>query len=183
MELAPSQYNLGEPFKRLHDAIFFHCATIINEDILIESGTEVLYMASISSIVSDVLFFVVGLICIAMAKGSLFSNQLLPFYEKAINKTWNEIEKNTQYLILSFVRFIGFGFLVIGLLLLSYPFIMFFYPNIIYKYVIPGLSLVFLAGLLYSHFYLYKMTKSATHWKESVSVIVLLGIGIIVSIL
>ena len=60
---------------------------------------------------------------------------------------------------------------------------MHFYPHIIYKYLVPSLSFVFLAGLFYSHFYLYKKTNEPTHWKESISAIILLGLGIILSIL
>ena len=52
-------------------------------------------------IISYILFTLVGLICIAMAIGSIFSKQLPLFYEKVLNRTWNEIDANIRYVIIS----------------------------------------------------------------------------------
>jgi hypothetical protein len=130
-----------------------------------------------------VIYIVVGIISMIMAYKSLFSGKFLPFHEKASNKLWEEIESPLQIVILTFMRLTGLGFLIVSILLLAFPVINYYCPNKIYEYFIPGLALVFCSGLFLINYSLYRKTKANTPWKGSLSAMIALFSGIIISIL
>jgi hypothetical protein len=130
-----------------------------------------------------VIYIVVGIISMIMAYKSLFSGKFLPFHEKASNKLWEEIESPLQIVILTFMRLTGLGFLIVSILLLVFPIINYYCPDKIYEYFIPGLALVFCLGLFLINYSLYRETKANTPWKGSLSAMIALFSGIIISIL
>lgn len=133
-------------------------------------------------IIPVALYFIVGIISLVMAVKALFSNKFLPFHEKAAGKQWNEIDNSLKLLILSFLRLIGLGFLIVSILLIVCPIANYFTPNKFYKYSIPVIALIFCIGLFVTNYLLYKNTKANTPWKGSLYAMVIIIAGIIISI-
>ena len=140
-------------------------------------------MDRIIDIMPILLYMIIGVISMVMAFKNLFSTRFLPFHEKAANKQWDEIDTSLKLVILSLLRLSGLGFLIISILLLVFPIINYFVPNIFYKYSIPIISLIYCTGLFIINFLLYRRTKEDTPWKGSLYAAMILIVGIIISIL
>jgi hypothetical protein len=139
-------------------------------------------MKEIFKIVPILLYIIVGIISMAMAVKNLFSSKFLPFHENAANKPWDEIDNPLKLVILTLLRLVGMGFLIVSILLLIFPIINYFIPNEFYKYSIPIIALVYCTGLFVINFLLYKNTKAETPWKGSLYAMLALIAGIIISI-
>jgi hypothetical protein len=139
-------------------------------------------MKEILKILPVVLYFFVGLICSVMAFKCLRAKKFLPFHEKAVGKQWKEIDNSFKLVFLSLLRLAGLGFLTISILLIVFPTVNFVYPNTFYKYSIPGIALVYCAGLFLINYRLREKTGVDTPWKESLYAMVVLIAGIIVSL-
>ena len=140
-------------------------------------------MDRIIDIIPILLYMIIGVISMVMAFKNLFSTRYLPFHEKAANKKWDEIDTSLKLVILSLLRLSGLGFLIISILLLVFPIINYFVPNIFYKYSIPIIALIYCTGLFIINFLLYRRTKEDTPWKRSLYAAMILIVGIIISIL
>jgi hypothetical protein len=140
-------------------------------------------MDRIIDIIPILLYMIIGVISMVMAFKNLFSTRYLPFHEKAANKQWDEIDTSLKLVILSLLRLSGLGFLIISILLLVFPIINYFVPNIFYKYSIPIIALIYCTGLFIINFLLYRRTKEDTPWKRSLYAAMILIVGIIISIL
>jgi hypothetical protein len=140
-------------------------------------------MDRIVDITPILLYMIIGVISMVMGFKNLFSTRFLPFHEKAANKQWDEIDASLKLVILSLLRLSGLGFLIISILLLVFPIINYFVPNIFYKYSIPIISLIYCTGLFIINFLLYRRTKEDTPWKGSLYAAMTLIVGIIISIL
>jgi hypothetical protein len=140
-------------------------------------------MDKIIDIIPILLYMIIGVISMVMAFKNLISTRYLPFHEKAANKQWDEIDASLKLVILSLLRLSGLGFLIISILLLVFPIINYFVPNILYKYSIPIIALIYCTGLFIINFLLYRRTKEDTPWKGSLYAAMILIVGIIISIL
>jgi len=140
-------------------------------------------MDRIIDIIPILLYMIIWVISMVMAFKNLFSTRYLPFHEKAANKQWDEIDTSLKLVILSLLRLSGLGFLIISILLLVFPIINYFVPNIFYKYSIPIIALIYCTGLFIINFLLYRRTKEDTPWKRSLYAAMILIVGIIISIL
>ena len=140
-------------------------------------------MDRIIDIIPILLYMIIGVISMVMAFKNLFSTRYLPFHEKAANKQWDEIDTSLKLVILSLLRLSGLGFLIISILLLVFPVINYFVPNMFYKYSIPIIALIYCTGLFIINFLLYRRTKEDTPWKRSLYAAMILIVGIIISIL
>ena len=129
------------------------------------------------------LYLIVGAISLVMAVKNLFAKRFLPFQGQAAGIQWDDIGKPTQRVILSLLRLIGMGFLVVSLLLIMCPVITFFSPNMYHKLIPPILALFSCSGLLIVNYNLYRATKAATPWKGSLYACLALITGIVISIL
>jgi hypothetical protein len=138
-------------------------------------------MKEIFSIISVALYFIVGAICLVMAYKSIFSKKYLPFHEEAAEKSWDNIEKPLQNVILTILRISGLGFLVVGLLLVIFPWVYYFRPDTFIKYSIPIIALIYCLGLFIFNYYLYKKTRANTPWIGSLVAIFIILIGVIAS--
>ena len=118
-----------------------------------------------------------------MAFKGLFSKKFLSFHEEVTGKKWNEIENRLKILILSLLKLMGLGFLIVSILLIIFPIVNYFSPNEFYQYFIPATALVYCAGLFSVNYSLYKTTKVDTPWKGSLYAMIILKLGIIISIL
>ncbi len=139
-------------------------------------------MKEILKLITIVLYFIVGVISLVMAIKSLFSNTYLPFQEKAAGKPWDEIENPLKLVILSLMRLSGLGFLILSILLIIFPIVNYFIPDLIYKYSIPVIAIIYCTGLFINNFILYKNTKADTPWKGSLYAVLIIIAGIIISI-
>ncbi|MGO9482844.1 MAG: hypothetical protein ACLP05_13825 [Candidatus Kryptoniota bacterium] len=75
-------------------------------------------MVITAKIIPVFLYMIVGVVSLTMAYKNLFSNRLIAFQEKAAGKSWNEIEKGLQSVIIALMRVSGLGFLVVALMLM-----------------------------------------------------------------
>lgn len=133
-------------------------------------------------IIPAVLYFLVGLISLSMALKCFFARQYLPFHEQAAGTPWQKIDDRLQVVILSFLRLGGLGFLVVSILLLVCSIVnCFVAPDTFYKYLIPGIALLFCTGLFINNYLLYRKTKADAPWKESVYAMGVIVAGIIIS--
>jgi len=140
-------------------------------------------MDRIIDIIPILLYMIIGVISMVMAFKNLFSTRFLPFHEKAANKQWDEIDTSLKLVILSLLRLSGLGFLIISILLLVFPVINYFVPNMFYKYSIPIIALIYCTGLFIINYLLFRRTKEDTPWKGSLYAAMILIVGIIISIL
>ena len=141
------------------------------------------HMKEVLNIAPIILYFIVGMISLLMAYENLFAKQYLPFHEKAAEKTWNEIDESLKLVILSFLRLIGLGFLIVSILLIVFPVINYFSPNVYIEFITPIVAFIFCIGLFANNYLLFKQTKTDTPWKGSLYASIIIIIGIIISIL
>lgn len=139
-------------------------------------------MTDNTAIIPVVLYMSVGVVSLVMAFKSLFATKYLPFQEKAANKPWEEIGSGLQLVILSLLRLSGLGFLVIAVLLITFPVINYLIPGRFYKYSIPVTALIFCTGLFVNNYLLHKKTGSDTPWKGSLYAAFAILAGIIIAI-
>jgi len=137
----------------------------------------------ITEMITIILYGFVGVISLKMAFKNLFSKKYLLFHEKAAEKSWEEIDKRLQYVILAVMRISGLGFLVIALLLIVFPIVNQFIHNEFLKYSIPIIAFLFCSGLFLVNYNLYKQTNSTTPWKGSLFAMIAILAGIILSLL
>jgi hypothetical protein len=140
-------------------------------------------MIDVLKLIPVLLYIFVGIISLIMAYKNLFSNKFLPFHEKVLKKTWEEIENPLQIVILTLMRLTGLGFLIVSILLLVLPVINYYNRNRFYEYFTPILALIFCFGLFLINYSLYRQTKTDTPWKGSLYAIIALIAGIIISTL
>jgi hypothetical protein len=138
-------------------------------------------MKEILKIIPILLYVIVGIVSLVMSVKNLFSDKFLPFHEKASGKRWDEIDNSLKLVILTLLRLAGLGFLIISILLLVFPVVNYLNPNRFYKYLIPGLALIYCTGLFIINYLLYKKTKADTPWLKSLYAMSLIVIGIIIS--
>ena len=138
-------------------------------------------MNEIVKLIPSILYFIIGAISMVMAVKSLTSKQFLPFHQKAYGKNWNDVDRNLQFVIIALLKITGLGFLVVSILLLTFPFVYYFANSLYVKFAIPGVALIFCTGLFLINFDLYKKTKAETPWKNSLYAMVVIIIGLIIT--
>jgi hypothetical protein len=140
-------------------------------------------MNGMLKIIPMLLYMIVGAISMVMAIKNLFSTKFLPFQEKVANKPWDEIDNPLKLVILTLLRLVGLGFLIISILLLAFPIINYFIPNEFYKYSILVVALIYSTGLFVINYLLYKKTKADAPWKGSLFAMLAIIAGIIITII
>jgi len=140
-------------------------------------------MTKILNIISILIYFIVGIICLSMAIKSIFSKKYLPFHEEAANKPWDNIEKPLQNVVLTLLKISGLGFFIVFLILTIFPFINYCKSDPIIKYSVPIISFIFCLGLFIFNFQLFKQTKAKTPWKGSLIVMIIIIVNFILSII
>ena len=140
-------------------------------------------MQIVIKIIPIILYFVVGVISLVMAQKSLFSKGFISFHEKAAGTTLEKLDERIQNVILALMRTTGLGFLVVGLLLVVFPFINYFKSNVIIGFGIPLVCGIYCFGLFLSNYQLHKKSGVETPWKGSLITVVIMAIGIISSML
>jgi len=134
-------------------------------------------------IISILIYFLVGIICLVMALKCLFAKRYLPFHEEAASRKWDAIEKPLQDVILTILKISGLGFFTIFLLLTVFPVIEYLRPNQFTKFLIPVISFIYCSGLFLFNFLLFKKTKVITPWFGSLIAMLIIFISFILSII
>jgi hypothetical protein len=140
-------------------------------------------MKEILRIIPAILYIIVGIICLSMAVKSLTAGKYLPFHEAAAGKPWEKLDKPLQYAILAILRISGLGFLAAAILLIVFPAVNYFRPDIFIEYSAPAIALIFCSGLFLFNYQLYKKTKADTPWQGSIAAMLIISLGIIISII
>ena len=140
-------------------------------------------MEQLFKIIPIILYFIVGVISLMMAIKNLTAKEYLSFHEEAAGKKWEEIDVSLQILIISYLRIIGFGFLIAALLMLICPIVNYFIQNIFFEFAVPVLALIFCSGLFINNYILYKKTTAYTPWKGSLYAVVIIVVGMVISLL
>jgi len=137
----------------------------------------------IPEVITIVLYGFVGAVSLKMAFKNLFSKKYLSFHEKAAGRSWEEIDKPLQVVILAVMRISGLGFLMVALLLLIFPVVNQFIHSEFLRYSIPIIAFLFCTGLFLVNYNLYKQTNTNTPWKRSLLAMIAIVAGIIISLL
>jgi hypothetical protein len=140
-------------------------------------------MNTVFSIVSIVLYFIVGIISMIMAFKTLTAKKFLPFHEQATGKSWKDLGKPMQAVMLTLIRLSGLGFLVTALLLLVFPIVNYFLANVFVKFAVPALAFLFCAGLFVFNYSLYRKTKAETPWSGSIVTMAVIVAGFVFSLI
>jgi hypothetical protein len=138
-------------------------------------------MKEIFTIISIILYFLIGVICFIMVYISFFSKEFLPLHKEASGKSLVSVDKSLQFVIVTILRISGLGFFVVGLLLTVFPIVNYFISDNFVKYAIPIISFMYCFGIFLFNFNLYKKTKANTLWKNSLIVMFIILIGIAIS--
>jgi len=139
-------------------------------------------MKEYPAIISAILYFITGMICLAMALKCLTAKKFLPFHEKASGTAWEHLDTGIQTVIITMLRITGLGFLVVFLVLTVLPIANFSARNNFLKYFIPLLSFIFCSGLFIFNYDLYRKTGAGTPWKGSLAAGVIILAGFILSL-
>jgi hypothetical protein len=133
--------------------------------------------------ISLALYLIVGIVSMLMAYKNIFSPKFLPFNEQASGKSWEEVDKNLQYVILALMKVAGLGFLMAGILLIVCPVYMYLNPETFLRYLVPLVAIPYCLGLFIFSFGLFKKTQAETPWKNSLLALVIIIISAILSII
>ena len=116
----------------------------------------------IFTLLSIVLYGIIGIVAMIMAMKCLFARKFIPFHGKAAGILWEELPKTLQSVIIALNKAAGLGFLLTGMLLLAGPSLNYFRKEMMITIAIPLFSLIFCMGLFVINLRLYQDTKSAT---------------------
>jgi hypothetical protein len=139
-------------------------------------------MVPVLQIVSIVLYFIVGVICLSMAYATMFAKRYLPFHEQGAGMKWEEHSPGLQATILTLLRLSGLGFLVVGLMLVVLPIINYFEHSLVLAVSVPTLALVFCAGLAYFNYQFHRMTKADTPWQSTIGAMAFILVAFVLSL-
>jgi hypothetical protein len=139
-------------------------------------------MAEVPDIISTLLYFLVGAVCLLMAHKCIFSKKYLPFHEKAADKPWAGIDKSLRDVILTILRISGLGFLIVSLLLTIFPVVNIFKQDVFIKFSIPIISFIYCFGLFLFNYLLFKQTNAKTPWIGSLIAMFIIIISFCISI-
>ena len=140
-------------------------------------------MREVLSIISIVLYSLVGLVCLTMANKTLFAKEYLPFHQQATGQNWGNFDNALQSVILTTIKISGLGFLIVGLLLIVVPIANYFINDIFLLYLTPVLAIIFCYGLYIFNYGLYNKTKTQTPWMGAIMAMIVIAISFIISII
>jgi hypothetical protein len=131
--------------------------------------------------IPSVLYLVVAVVCLVMARKSILARRIIPFHEAAAGKPWEDMEEPLRQVILTLTRTTGFGFLAVGLLLIATCAAAPGHPGAVLKYGSPCIALTYCLGIFWSTYRLHQATRTPTPWKGSLAAAALLLAAMAVS--
>ena len=139
-------------------------------------------MRAMLQVIPICLYALVGIIALIMAGKSLLSPRFLRFHQAASGKQWEDVDHGLQWVLLALLRVSGLGFLVVGLLLTTFPIVVYFQPHPFVKHAVPVVSFLYCLGLWLVNFRLYSKTKAETPWRGSLVAATAILVGIVMSL-
>lgn len=94
-----------------------------------------------------------------------------------------KLDQGVQHIIIALMRTTGLGFVVVGILLITFPIITYFTSEKIIALVIPLVCAIYCLGLFLANYQLHKKSGSETPWKGSLIAVAILLAGVILSVL
>jgi hypothetical protein len=134
-------------------------------------------------LIPPALYALVGLVSLLMAWKTLTGRKFLPFHAEASGKTWEEFDERMHAFILAMMRLTGLGFLLTGIMMLSFPFAELYHPSVFIRFAVPALAELFCFGLFLINYRLYKQTGANTPWKNSIIAMGIVLAGILISLI
>ena len=126
---------------------------------------------------SSVCFMIVGISSIIMGIIYITKKEFAKYHKEATKKTWNEIDKNIQIIIIALMKLGGVGFLIAGVAT-GGSCIAIFSKNLLLLYTCSAISFVFWIGSTIITRQVKQKTGAKTPYLPSLynSVLVILGI-------
>lgn len=135
-------------------------------------------------IVYCMIFLMVGIITFSISLRFLLSKEFFTYHSEATGMKWKDLNESLQIIILAIMKMAGFGILCLSITIIIYSFFIFSNNNnIVIRYLIPIISLIFWCGSFGTTFSVYKKTKANTPWKGSLLSMILIIIAILISLI
>jgi hypothetical protein len=135
-----------------------------------------------TQIASFVCYITATLIAFSFSFIYLFRKEFMPYHSDAVEHEWQEIDKKYQTLILALMRAVGGGWLACGisiLFLLVFP----FRSQALWALIaLPLIGFSIGGTALYATLYVRNNTKASPPVNLVIAIMMLLGIGFILSI-
>jgi hypothetical protein len=128
------------------------------------------------------LYLAVGVVSLLMAWKSIVAHRFLPFHEAAAGKEWEDIDQRLQAVFIALLRISGFGFLVVGLMLLLIPLIALHSQDLFVRLALPMLSILYSVGLGLANYRLHLTTGARTPWRGSLYAAAVIALAAAVSL-
>jgi hypothetical protein len=117
-------------------------------------------------VASAVLFGLVGVVALMMARRGLTAKSLLPFHQAAAGRPWAELSPGEKSVATALTRALGLGFLAAGLSLLISSVTAVAHQDVA-TYALAAIALVFCGGLALINRRLHLDAFVDTPWKQS----------------
>ena len=140
-------------------------------------------MKEILNFIVVALYLSVGVISFKMAVNNLFAKEYLGFHKNVTKKSWSDVDRSMQFVIIFLMRLTGLGFLMTAILLTVFPIVNLFASSFIGTYLTPMVALVFCFGLFVNNYSLYKKSVVNTPWHASLIASGLILFGLLLSII
>jgi hypothetical protein len=127
--------------------------------------------------------FLIGIVFWIMALKSIFATSVEEFYEKILGQKTTDLPSSIKYVILSLYKLSGFGFIFPAIALTFFPLIFYFHAPRYVIYSLLCVPYVSFLGIFISHLYLAKKVEEKTHFKQTITLIVIYTILIILLII
>jgi hypothetical protein len=130
-------------------------------------------------VASAVLFGLVGVVALTMARRALTAKSLLPFHQAAAGRPWAELSPGEKSVATALTRALGLGFLTAGLALLTAGVTALAHQSDA-TYALAAIALVFCSGLAVINRRLQRDTSIGTPWKGSLyaAVAIVVAVGL-----
>jgi hypothetical protein len=121
----------------------------------------------------------VALVALVMARKCVSAGRWLPFHERGAKASWDSLAAPVQQVVLTLLRLTGFGFLVVGLLLLAGAVAVRLAADDFARLTPPGVAVVYCAGLSWANLRLHRATGAPTPWRGALAAAFLLVAAIV----
>jgi hypothetical protein len=128
------------------------------------------------------IYLLVAILALAWGFLYLFSHEMMPFHAQAIGKTWTELDRGSQLLIVGLMEVIGAGTLTIGFIVLILLFIPFRRGERWVNWTIFLGGIIFSGLCFFATFKVYLATNASSPWPLMLIFMVLILMGFLFSL-
>lgn len=140
-------------------------------------------MKHAAGMIPIILYLIVGIVSLVMARKCLFSKSFVLFHEKAAGTSMEKLDQKIQNVVLALMRTTGLGFLIVGIFLVAFPIMNFFKPDLVSGLGIPFVCEIYCLGLFIANYRLHRKAGVGTPWKGSLVAAAMLLLGMLISFL